>query len=103
MEDEMRKLGFALATVAALGFSAPAFARDASSASQGHARVAAADVNVKVKSGRHHDRVKKMVIKRDRGLHRGWAHSRHYGATKKVVIKKHPGGTVVKKKIVRHS
>jgi hypothetical protein len=35
--------------------------------------------------------VKKVIIKKhghhDMGLHRGWSHSRHGGATKKVIIK----------------
>jgi hypothetical protein len=33
---------------------------------------------------------KKVIIKHghhDRGLHRGWSHSHHGGATKKVIIK----------------
>ncbi|MDB5642818.1 MAG: hypothetical protein JWN07_2135, partial [Hyphomicrobiales bacterium] len=32
---------------------------------------------------------KKVVIRRDNGMHRGWAHSRHRGATvvrKKVIV-----------------
>jgi hypothetical protein len=95
----MRKLALALAAAAALGFAAPTFVGQASAA-QG-VKVAAADMNVKAKRG-HRYGVKKVTVRRDRGLHRGWAHSRHYGATKKVVIKRggHRHGTVVKKKII---
>ena len=95
----MRKLALALAAVAALGLAAPAFVSDASAA-QGM-KVAAADGTVKVKHGNRHARVKTVTVRRDRGLHRGWAHSRHYGATKKVIIKRGgPRHTIVKKKII---
>src|SRR3954468_11628297 len=94
----MRKLTLALAAAATLGFAVPSFVADASAA-QGM-KVAAADVTVK--TGHRHGAVKKVVVRRDRGLHRGWAHSRHYGATKKIVIKRGGPrhGTVVKKKII---
>jgi hypothetical protein len=94
----MRKLALALAAVAALGFAAPSFVGDASAA-QG-VKVAAAGTTVKVRHG-HARHATKMIVRRDRGLHRGWAHSRHYGATKKVVIKRAgPRHTVVKKKSI---
>ena len=59
-------------------------------------RMAQADVKVKVKSGERGHMRKKVVVRHDRGLHRGWSHSRHYGANKKVVVvkKKGPGKTV---------
>jgi hypothetical protein len=46
---------------------------------------------------------RKVIIRRgDRGMHRGWRHSRHHGATRsKTVIKKRGGTTVIKKKVVR--
>jgi len=49
------------------------------------------------------DSVRRKVVIRhgDRGLHRGWRHSRHYGATRSKTVIKHRGNgtTVVKKKI----
>jgi len=97
----MRKFALATAAVAALAFSAPAFTAPAF----------AQDVKVKVKSGeRHHDGMrhrnvsKKVVIHHDRGLHRGFSHSRHYGyggVKKKVIIRHGHGGgskTVIKKR-----
>jgi hypothetical protein len=95
----MRKFALALAAAAAFGFTAPAFATDNAAGSR-RMQLAHADVKAKVGGGeRRH--VKKVVIKRDRGMHRGWAHSRHYGASKKVVIKKHGNGTTVKK-VIKH-
>ena len=93
----MRKLALALAATAALGLTAPSFVGEAAAA-QG-LKVAQADVKVKV---RHGDRrsVKKVTVRHDRGLHRGWSHSRHYGAIKKKVVIKRGNGTVVKKKII---
>ncbi|HEY0442225.1 MAG TPA: hypothetical protein VGD36_19325 [Xanthobacteraceae bacterium] len=90
----MRKLALALAAVAALGLSVPAFTSDAGAAPGRHA-----DKVVKVKHGRA-GMTKKVIVRHDRGLHRGWAQGRHHGATKKVVIKHRGNGTVVKKKIV---
>jgi hypothetical protein len=93
----MRKLALALAAAAALGLTAPSFMSEASAA-QG-LKVAQADVKVKVRHGRRHGHVKKVIVRHDRGLHRGWRHARHPGVTKKVIIKR-GGGTVVKKKII---
>ena len=91
----MRRLALALAAAAALALTAPSFVSDVSAA-QG-LKVAQADVKVKVGGPRRS--VKKVVVRRDRGYHRGW--QGRSGVTKKVIIKKRPGGTVVKKKIIR--
>ena len=95
----MKKLALAAATVAALAFSAPAFAFDGAAPRM---QLAQADVKVKVKSGDHGVVKKKVVIRHgDRGLHRGWSHSRHYGAMKTKIVKKTGHGkTVIKKKTV---
>jgi hypothetical protein len=95
----MNKLALAAATAAALMFSAPAFAFDGAAPRM---QLAQADVKVKVKTGDHGVVKKKVVIRHgDRGLHRGWSHSRHYGAMKTKVVKKTGHGkTVIKKKTV---
>jgi len=82
----MKRLTLALATAATLGLAAPAFAQ--------------ADVTV------HNGRPtvhKKIVI--THGEPRGWHRDHHYGqrahhaygSTERVVIKKKPGRTVIKK------
>ena len=84
-------------------FTAPAFAFDGTAAPG--MRLAQADVKVKggVKTDGDRRVVKKKVVIRhgDRGLHRGWTHSRHYGAmkTKSGFKKSGHGTTVIKKKI----
>jgi hypothetical protein len=95
----MNKLALAAATAAALMFSAPAFAFDGATPRM---QLAQADVKVKVKTGDHGVVKKKVVIRHgDRGLHRGWSHSRHYGAMKTKIVKKTGHGkTVIKKKTV---
>jgi hypothetical protein len=90
----MKTFALALVTALALGLSSPSFVGEA--AAQG-LKMAQADVSVKV--GGPRGTVKKVVVRRDRGLHRGWRHSRHYGATKKVVIKR-TGDRVVKKTVI---
>jgi hypothetical protein len=94
-EDWMRSLALALAAALAVGLSSPSLVNGAAAA-QG-LKMAQADVRVNV--GGPHRSVKKVVVHRDRGLHRGWRHSRHYGATKKVVIKR-TGDRVVKKTVI---
>jgi hypothetical protein len=94
-EDWMKTFALALAAALALGLSSPSFVGDAAAA-QG-LKMAQADVSVKVGGPRR--TVKKVIVRRDRGLHRGWRHSRHYGATKKVIIKR-TGDRVVKKKVI---
>jgi hypothetical protein len=99
----MRKLALATAALAALAFTAPAFAYDGAAKMQ----LAQADVKVKIGEGRHegmrhrdrgrhegmrHREVKKVVIHRDRGRHEGWRHhdrDRHGGKT--IIIKKREG------------
>jgi len=96
----MKKLALAAATAAALALSAPAFAFDGAAAPR--MQLAQADVKVKIKSGDHGMVKKKVVIRHgDRGRHYGWSHSRHRGAMKTVVVKKHGNGkTVIKRKTV---
>jgi len=81
-------LAFAAAAAAALAFTAPAFTTPA---------LAQADVKVKVNSGEGMTKKKVVIRQGDRGRHEGWRHSRHYGASK-VVIKRGPHKTVIKKK-----
>ena len=106
----MKMFALAAAAAVALAFSAPAFTTPALAQD--------ASVKVKVKTGEHgmtkkkvvirhgdrgrhegwrHRDVKKVVLHRDRGRHEGWRHSRHHGASK-VVIKRGPHKTVIKKK-----
>ena len=91
----MKMLALGLATAAAIGLTAPSFSTTA--VAQDRIQLAQADVKIKVGGGERR-RVKKVVIKRGEGVRRGWRHSRHYGATKKVVIKKK--GDTVKKKVI---
>ena len=69
----MRKLALVLATSALFGLAVPAFAVEVGSATQTRTPVAQANVNtpVKAKVG--------TAARRDRGLHRGFKHSRHVG------------------------
>jgi hypothetical protein len=85
-EDIMRKFGLILAAAALVGFAAPAFAIEAGTSVKTRAPMAQADVNAGVKSSssvrmRHSRGVNKMV-QHDRGLHRGFTHSRHLGYAK---------------------
>lgn len=87
----MKKLALALAAAAALGLAVPAFTTNAAQAQE--------SVKVKVRTGHHQGARAKFVVRHDRGLHRGWSHSRHYGAARHVtIVKKHRGGGVVVKK-----
>jgi hypothetical protein len=67
--------------------------------SSGRMQLAQADVKVRIGGERHRGTTKKVIIRRDRGLHRGWAHSRR-GGNRTVIIKKRGNGSVVKKKII---
>jgi hypothetical protein len=97
----MNKLAFALATVAALSLSTTVFAQTATTASPQRVQSAQSQTHATqhVKK-RHRASVNKVVVKHDRGLHRGFLHSRHYGyaKTKKVVIKHTPATKTVKTK-----
>jgi hypothetical protein len=85
----MRKFALALATTAVLGMAAPAFAIESGTAAQTRTPAAQANVNdVKAKTNvnsmnmvhRRHGMNK--PVQHDRGLHRGFTHSRHYGYAK---------------------
>ena len=88
MESCMRKILIALAAIAAIGIAMPVTAPSAQ---------AQDTVVIKKKPA-----VKKVIIRRDRGLHRGFAHSKHYGydrrVSRTVVIKK---PRVTKKVIIK--
>jgi len=103
----MRKLGLILATTALFGLTAPAFAIEASTGAK--VRTPAAQANVQAKAqakthaktnakanaktnagvkskttvhARHESRGVNKTVQHDRGLHRGFTHSRHYGYAK---------------------
>lgn len=85
----MKTFALAVAAVGVLALAVPTFADAQTSTSVG-VRADVGTPSVK----------KKVIIRHDNGLHRGFAHSRHLGyaqASKKVVIKK-PGKTIIKKK-----
>ena len=105
----MNKLALAASLAASLILTVP-FAAGAAPATD-RVQLAQADVTVKKVTRSHGmrkkvvikqrgDRVRrKVVIRHDRGLHRGWRHSRHYGATRsKTVIKQRGNGTTIIKK-----
>ena len=78
----MKRLALALAAASALGLSAPAYAAGTS----GQGTTVQTTVKAKPKMHRHAKKVivrKKVVVTRhDRGLHRGFTHSRHLGYAK---------------------
>ena|ERR1700694_3398158 len=83
----MRKLALVLATTAAFGFAAPAFALDNNAKVKAGTPAAQADINAntKVKAKAkvvHHRRGVNKMVRHDRGLHRGFKHSRHLGYAK---------------------
>jgi hypothetical protein len=92
----MKKIAFVVAAVAAMALSAPAFADS---------------VSVRVHDGhRAHAEVvkKKVVVRHDRGLHRGWEHNRgmhrgwEHNRHRTVVIKKHPRHVTVVKRVHKY-
>ena len=96
----MKKLVLALATVATFGLSTAAFAEDPAPTPQ---RVQPAQSQTHATHHvmkRHRAGVNEVVGRRDRGLHRGFVHSRHYGyqKNKKVVIKHTPTHRMLKTK-----
>lgn len=83
----MRKFGLILATTALIGLAAPAFAIEAGTSAKARTPVAQADVNAGAKStssvrARDHGRGVNKMTHHDRGLHRGFSHSRHLGYAK---------------------
>ena len=92
----MKKFALALATAAALGLAAPAMATSGNVQAPA-LKLAQADVKVRVDSGRRVN--KKVVVRHDRGRHRGW-YKRDRGC-KTVTIKTRSGNRVVIKKIKR--
>ena len=81
----MRKFALILATTALFGLTVPAFAIDASTGVQARTPAAQANANatVKAKTGlRHRNRGVNKMVEHDRGLHRGFTHSRHLGYAK---------------------
>ena len=95
-EDIMKKLAFALATIATLGLSTTVFAQTSTTASTPQ-RVQTSQSQTHVT---HHVKKWHAASVNDRGLHRGFSHSRHYGygKNKKVVIKHAPATRTVKTK-----
>ncbi len=69
----MRKFALVLATTALFGLAVPAFAVEVGSAAQARTPVAQANVNAPVKAKAS------TTARHDRGLHRGFKHSRHVG------------------------
>jgi curli biogenesis system outer membrane secretion channel CsgG len=74
----MNKLAFALVTIATLSLSTTVFAQTSTTASpqrvQSAQSLTHATHHVKKRHG-----VNKVAVRHDRGLHRGFSHSRHYG------------------------
>jgi hypothetical protein len=95
----MNKLAFALATIAALSLSTTVFAQAPTAASPQRVQSAQSQTHATHHVKKRH-RVNKVVVRHDRGLHRGFLHSRHYGyaKNKKVVIKHTPATKTVKTK-----
>ena len=93
----MNKLAFALATIATLSLSTTVFAQASTTASPQRVQSAPSQTQATHHvMKRHRAGVNEVVGRHDRGLHRGFVHSRHYGyqRNKKVVIKHMPAKTV---------
>lgn len=83
----MRKLALILAAGALFGLAVPAVAVEVRTAKQ--ARTPIAQANVKTAKGKantdamakvvHHRRGANKLVRYDRGLHRGFSHTRHHG------------------------
>ena len=112
----MRKLTLALVAVGALLLSAPTFVSQASAAPNSDHLALSGQTKKVVKTTSRRGVTKRVVIKRDSGMRRGRAYGRRgvtaygrrgvtaygrRGVTKRVVVKKRPGGTVVKKTTIR--
>jgi hypothetical protein len=86
----MRKFALALATTAVLGMAAPAFAMESGSATQTQSPVAQKSVSANAEAKTNFKAMAKVdhrhgvnkLVQHDRGLHRGFGHSRHQGYAK---------------------
>jgi hypothetical protein len=85
----MRKLSIALATASMFGVMASALALDSATAAQTRTPVAQANIKSKTNMNSmklvHRSHGVNKMVQHDRGLHRGFTHSRHYGYPKKSV------------------
>jgi len=82
---QMRKFTLAIATTAVLCMAAPAFAIESGTAAQSRTSDAQTSVSTNAKRMAeldHHSRGVNKVVQHDRGLHRGFTHSHHYGYEK---------------------
>jgi hypothetical protein len=82
---QMRKFALALAAAAVLGMVAPALAIESGTATQTRTPVAQKGVStnaIRMAEVDHHRRGVNKVVQHDRGLHRGFTHSHHYGYEK---------------------
>jgi hypothetical protein len=83
---QMRKFALALAATAVFGMVAPALAIESGFATQTRTPVAQKSVStnaIRIAEVDHHRRGVNKVVQHDRGLHRGFTHSHHYGYEKK--------------------
>jgi Ni/Co efflux regulator RcnB len=98
----MKKLALILATAAAFGLTSAAFAQGPAASTKEQVQPAQTQSHVTHKMKTSHRRgVRNVVLVRhDRGLHRGFVHSRHYGSdnVKKVVVRHTPTNRTVKAK-----
>ena len=81
----MRKFTLALTTTAVLCMTASAFAIESGTATQTRIPVAQKSVStnaIRMAEVDQHGRGVNKVVQHDRGLHRGFTHSHHYGYEK---------------------
>ena len=90
----MKKLALILATAAAFGLTSAAFAQGPAASTRQQVQPAQTQSHVTHKLKTSHRRGVRnvVVVRHDRGLHRGFVHSRHYGSdnVKKVVVRHTP-------------
>jgi hypothetical protein len=82
---QVRKFALALATISILGMAAPAFAMESKTATQTRTPVAQTSVSTNAKRMAEVDHYRhgmNKAVQHDRGLHRGFTHSHHYGYEK---------------------
>jgi Ni/Co efflux regulator RcnB len=98
----MKKLALILATAATFGLTSAAFAQGPAASTKEQVQPAQTQSHVTHKMKTSHRRgVRNVVLVRhDRGLHRGFVHSRHYGSdnVKKVVVRHTPTNRTLKAK-----